>query len=238
MKISIIIPAYNEEKYLAPTLETIVTALNRVNIAKELIVVDNESTDSTADIAKRFGASVVKESIRNIGRVRNAGAETASGDVLVFIDADTSVPITLFERIAEIMSENDCFGGAVSVDYGPFERRWMRYYPALWKFWGSVFNMKQGAAQFCRRNIFFELGGYDESIFLGEDVAFYWSLSKLASQKGGHLDFIEDLSVLTSSRRFDKMSLWRTAVLTHPIFIGLFYKRASVWKDWYDNAVR
>ncbi len=46
------------------------------------------------------------------------------------------------------------------------------------------------------------------------------------------------MSVLTSSRRFDKMSLFKTLVLTHPIVIGLFHKKASVWKDWYENAVR
>ena len=221
-----------------PTLETIAVALRRGETEKELIIVDNKSTDGTADIATRFGASVVTESVRNIGRVRNTGAKAASGDVLIFIDADTRVPAELIDRIGIVMQDDRCFGGAVSVDYGPFERRWMRHYPALWKFWGRVFNMKQGAAQFCRREIFAELGGYDESIFLGEDVAFYWSLTKLARQKGGRLDFIENMSVITSSRRFDKMSLWRTAVLTHPIFIGLFYKRASVWKDWYDNAVR
>ena len=99
----------------------------------------------------------------------------------------------------------------------------MRHYPALWKFWGRVFNMKQGAAQFCRRNVFLELGGYDESIFLGEDVAFYWKLSKHARENRLFLEFIEDMSVTTSSRRFDKMSIVKTAVLTHrPILQASF----------------
>ncbi|HVF46914.1 MAG TPA: glycosyltransferase [Pyrinomonadaceae bacterium] len=238
MKLSVIVPAFNEAKYLGATLEAIAVATEKAAKGLELIVVDNASSDATALIAKEGGARVISETTRNISRVRNAGATYATGDVLIFIDADTRVPGELFERIEQAMRDERCMGGAVAVDYDPFERWWMRFYAAGWKFWGKVFNMKQGAAQFCRRSIFVELGGFDETIFLGEDVEFYWRLSRLAERRGGRLEFIEDMSVVTSSRRFDKMSLWRTLVLTHPLFILLFYKRASVWKDWYGEAIR
>lgn len=238
MKISIIIPAFNEEKYLASTLEKIVTALSQVEHPTELITVDNDSSDTTAEIAARFGSRVIKESVHNIGRVRNTGARAASGDVLVFIDADTGVPSGLLARIAEVMQDENCLGGSVAVDYQAFERWWMKFYAFGWKFWERAFNMKQGAAQFCRQTAFVELGGYDEKIYLGEDVEFYWRLAWLARKKNARLHFIEDLRVVTSSRRFDKMSLLRTLVVTNPLFIILFHKRASVWKDWYENAVR
>jgi len=103
MKISIIIPAYNEEKYLASTLASLVVARDRVGGDAEIIVVDNESTDRTAEIASSFSIRLINESVHNIGRVRNTGAAAANGDVLIFIDADTTVPAELFERVKGIM---------------------------------------------------------------------------------------------------------------------------------------
>ena len=238
MKVSIIIPAYNEESYLPATLESIDAALPDASVETEIIVVDNESTDRTREIAEKFGAQVVMETVHNIARVRNAGAKAASGDVLIFIDADTLVPRPLIQKISAVMEDERCFGGAVAVDYGAFRRKWMKWYMLGWKFWGKFFNMKLGAAQFCRKSIFERLGGYDESIYMGEDVMFYWRLSKFAGQKKAALFFIEDLQVTTSTRRFDKMSLWKTLLLTHPAFILLTAKRKKYWRDWYENIVR
>jgi len=238
MKVSIVIPAYNEEKCLLATLEKINAALAIVRCDSEIIVVDNESTDETARVAKSFGAKVFTETEHNIARVRNTGAKNSSGDVLIFVDADTLVPETLFQTIADQMKNEKCFGGAVAVDYEPSERQWMNYYLLGWRFWGNLFNMKQGAAQFCRKSIFDELHGYDETVYMGEDVMFYWRLSKFAKQKGGRLLFIKDPKVTTSARRFDRMSIWKTLLLTHPLFILLTSRRKRLWKDWYEKAVR
>jgi glycosyltransferase involved in cell wall biosynthesis len=238
MKISIIIPAYNEEDYLPATLEKICIGLANTDCKAETIVVDNESTDKTRSIAESFGAKVLTETEHNIAKVRNTGAKNAVGDVLIFIDADTLVPEILFQKIIGAMQDEKCFGGAVAVDYGEFKRRWMKFYLKGWQFWGTLFNMKQGAAQFCRKSVFEEIGGYDETIFMGEDVMFYWRLSKFAKQKSGQLLFIENPKVTTSPRRFDRMSVWKTLLLTHPLFILLTAKRKKFWRDWYENAVR
>jgi glycosyltransferase involved in cell wall biosynthesis len=237
VEFSIIIPAFNEEKYLPATLRSVRGALS--GLSAETIVVDNESTDETPVIAARFGAKVIPESVHNIGRVRNTGARAAQGDVLVFIDADTLVPKILFRRIADVMRKDEkCLGGAVAVTYSEMERKWMRHYLAAWRFWGKFFNMKMGAAQFCRRAVFEKTGGYDEEIFVGEDIHFYWRLGDRARRSGGYLFFIEDVQVVTSPRRFDRMSLWKTFLLTHPVYIRLNWKRKSVWKDWYERSVR
>jgi glycosyltransferase involved in cell wall biosynthesis len=238
MRLSVIIPAYNEEKLLPETLRRINTALEPLKGESELIVVDNESTDGTREIAESFGAAVLTESVKNIGAIRNTGARSAQGEVLVFFDADTFVPENLLTGIDEKMQDPKCFGGAVDVDYGKFERRWLRFMKTAWKFWGPIFNMKQGAAQFCRKEIFEAISGYDESIYLGEDIDIYWRLTKYAKKKGGFLNFIDDPKVLTSPRRFDKMSLWDTMVLTHPVYILLNWKRSKPWRQWYDGSVR
>lgn len=238
MRLSIIILAYNEEKLLPETLRHVRAAMERLSGQCELIVVDNESTDKTREIAESFGAAIVTESVKNIGAIRNSGAKVANGDVFVLFDADTFITEDLLSTIDERMLDAKCFGGAVDVDYGDFDRPWMRFMKRAWKFWGPVFNMKQGAAQFCRKDVFEELGGYDERIYLGEDIDIYWRLTKYAKQNGGTLSFIEDPKVITSTRRFDKMSLWDTMVLTHPVYILLNWKRSKPWGRWYDGSVR
>lgn len=238
MKISVVIPAYNEERCLPETLRRIGASLAASGRASEVIVVDNQSLDGTRRAAEDFGAVVVTEAEHNISAVRNAGARRAGGDVLVFIDADTLVPETLFGKIAAAMEDGACLGGAVAVAYERPGRGWMRLYLAGWKFWGKVFNMKQGAAQFCRRAVFGGLGGYDPTIYVGEDVEFYWRLSRRAAREGGRLHFVEDARVVTSARRFDKMGVWKTLLLTHPAFIRLNWRKRAYWKDWYERAVR
>lgn len=236
MKFSIIIPAFNEENFLPIALRAIEAA--SFDLPCEIIVVDNESTDRTAEVARDIGATIISEREHNIAKVRNTGAKKASGDILIFIDADTIVPPSLFQKIDEAMKDERCFGGAVAVSYEDFKRKWMQYYLLGWQFWGKFFNMKQGACQFCRRAVFENLYGYDESIFMGEDIEFYWRLSKFAKAGNGILHFVETPRVKTSSRRFDRMSLWKTLLLTHPIFIRLAWRKEYFWKDWYKTPVR
>jgi glycosyltransferase involved in cell wall biosynthesis len=238
MKVSVIIPAYNEELALPETLARICKALSVVACSAEIIVVDNDSQDKTKQVAEDFGAKVFSETEHNIGKVRNAGAKNSTGDVLIFIDADTLVAETLFQKISAVMKDEKCFGGAVAVGYQEFQRKWMKFYLMGWAFWGKFFNMAQGSAQFCRKSAFEKVKGYDQTIFMGEDIEFYWRLSKFAKQKSGYLHFIEHPKVITSARRFDKMSLWRTFLLTHPIFIRLTWRKKSFWNDWYEKAVR
>ena len=236
--VCVIIPAYNEEQCLPETLDRIGKALSIAACPSEIIIVDNDSQDRTKQVAESFGAKVFLEREHNISKVRDTGAKNSTGDVLIFIDADTLVPDTLFQRIAVVLKDEKCFGGAVAVEYEDFERKWMRFYLLGWKFWGTVFNMAQGAAQFCRKFVFEELEGYDQTIFVGEDIEFYWRLSKYAKRNKGYLYLVEHPKVVTSARRFDKMSLWKTFLLTHPIFIRLTWRKKSFWKDWYEKAIR
>jgi glycosyltransferase involved in cell wall biosynthesis len=238
MKISVIIPAYNEEKYLPATLERIVQALSLTGGDSEIIVADNGSDDKTREIAESFGAKVVSESVHNIAKVRNTGGKAASGDVFVFVDADTLVPDAVFQKIAGAMENDSCYGGAVSVEYGEFERKWLKYYFLGWQFWENIFNTKQGATQFCRRAAFEAVGGYNEAIYMGEDVDFYWRLTKYARQKRGTMFFIATPKVKTSARRYSRMEWWKILVITHPFFMYPAARSKRFWKDWYEKPVR
>lgn len=241
MLISIIVPAFNEEKYIGATLDSIRRAqqllLDEKSAASEIVVVDNASTDSTSGIARSFGARVFNEPVHNVARVRNVGAAGAGGDVLVFVDADVLVPERFLCRIHEAMSDRLCMGGAVDTDYRP-ARYSVKVYLRMWRIVGRASGMAQGAAQFCRKDIYAALCGYDETLYMGEDVDFYWRLKRFAKHRQGYAQLICDLQVAPSSRRFDQWFLWRTLVWTNPLFILFFRRRKSVWKGWYIEAPR
>src|SRR5262245_60492739 len=102
MKISVIVPAFNEERLLASSLAAIKRAANVFEIRGwdfELIVSNNNSTDRTAAIATNEGATVVFEPINQISRARNRGASVATGEWVVFIDADSYPTGELFEDL-------------------------------------------------------------------------------------------------------------------------------------------
>jgi glycosyltransferase involved in cell wall biosynthesis len=236
MSISVIVPAYNEERYLGETLKSIQRAkeflLKRDAVPTEIIVVDNGSTDSTSDLARSCGASVVHEPKHIVARVRNAGASSAKGNVLVFIDADTIVPEQLLWRIKEVMASPACFGGAVATEYRP-AKTLVKIHLHLWRILGKVAGMAQGATQFSRRDVFASLRGYDESLYMGEDVDFHWRLKRFAKRKNGQICFIEDIQVVPSARRFDQWPLWRTLIWTNPFFVLAFRRKERAWRGWY-----
>lgn len=238
MKISVIVPAFNEASCLAQTLASISAALSVAGCDSEIVVVDNESTDKTPKIAIAVGARVVNESEHVIARVRNTGAAQTDGDVLVFIDADTLVPEMLFVRIAEVMEDEKCFGGGVAVEYFPIERTWIKYYVTVWVFMARFVRTTQGAAQFYRRSAFEEIKGYDETIFVGEDMEIYTRLKRLAQRSGGRVELIRDLKVTSSARKFDKLGILRTLFFTHPVTMFLAWRKRWVWKHWYEKAIR
>ncbi len=237
MLISVIIPAFNEESYLAATLSSLRDAISVCRCGVELIVVDNGSSDRTGEVARSFGTTVVHEAIHNIARVRNAGASAARGDVLAFVDADTIVPSCFLEKVAAAMSNPACFGGSADIIHTPVSKL-LRAYLHAWRWFGNQLDMAQGAAQFCRRSAFDVLKGYDDSYFIGEDVDFYWRLQKLCRKTGSHLSFLDDVKVVPSPRRFDLTPTWRTLIWTNPVFIALFRKRSAAWTAWYVKTPR
>jgi glycosyltransferase involved in cell wall biosynthesis len=241
MLLSIVVPAFNEERYLGETL----ASLNRAkafleqepSYQAEIIVVDNDSDDSTANVARALGATVATEALHNIAKVRNTGARSSNGDVIVFVDADTLVPENLLSRIVEAMSDDNCFGGAVDCDYRPMKAA-VRAYLQFWRIIGRLTGMAQGATQFCRKDVFFKLNGYDETLFMGEDVDLYWRLKKFARRRNCRVAFINDIRVIPSTRRFEQWQFWRTLLWTNPLLIFMFRRNRAFWRGWYRAAPR
>ncbi len=241
MNLTIIVPAFNEADYLPATLDAIevATAHLRAHSGTEVetVVVDNNSTEETAAIARNQGATVVHEPVQGIARARNTGASHAQGDVLVFVDADVLMPPALLEAIHDAMSDPACIGGGMDVEYRP-RRRSMRLYLRAWRVLARRMRLVQGATQFCRRSVFEQVGGYDEQAWIGEDVDFYKSMERFARSTGSTVRFIEQPRVQASARRFDKWPLWKALLWTNPLFIALFRRRKAFWTGWYRRPVR
>jgi len=115
MRLSVVVPARNEERCLPACLG----ALRRQTLKEfELIVVDSASSDRTGEIARAFGAKVVRLEEPGVSRARQAGFEAAKGDVIASTDADTIVPPDWLERLTAPFSEPDVVGTYGDVVYG------------------------------------------------------------------------------------------------------------------------
>ena len=238
VKFSVVVPAFNEEAYLGATLDSLQTAAealcSRISAEVETIVVDNNSRDRTASVARQHGATVIHEPVQLIARARNAGARRASGDVLVFVDADVIVPPEFLIRIHAAMSDPACIGGGVETTWRA-RRLSVRLYLGAWWLLVRLTGMVLGAAQFARRDAFEAVGGYDERTWIGEDVDFVWRLGR---KTGRRIRRIRKPPVRPSTRRFDKWPLWKILIWTNPLFIAVFRRWKAVWSGWYSRAVR
>lgn len=181
--ISFIIPAFNEEAQLGPTLAAIPATLSG-ETSYEILVVDNGSTDRTAEVASAAGARVIWKEPGTIGSARNAGARGSKGKYLVFLDADVVLGTTWGERVPGVLADLDehprsLSGGMCIVpDSGSWiERVWFKPRES------SAFSHLGTGHLLTTREFFFELGGFDESLEVGED----YDLSRRAIMAGGSL---------------------------------------------------
>jgi len=200
-RISIIIPAHNEEEYLPITLEALAKAkaAYRDPRAIEIIVVDNRSDDTTAHIAREHGAKVVHEPQRSIAKARNAGAKAAQGKYLLFVDADTIIDDSSLNKIEKVVSTNTVIAGGCFVDYddgwqAKLIARGINYFVARpGRAWGTFF--------FCDRCAFKKVGGFDESMYAAEEINLSKRLRVEGKRQGKSFYVIQEYLAITSGRR-------------------------------------
>jgi rSAM/selenodomain-associated transferase 2 len=184
----------------------------------EVIVSDGESQDNTAEIAEKWGAKVI-QSRPNRGRQMNLGAQKASGDILLFLHADTLLPDSYSDLIREAMIDPNVVGGAFAWKVEP-STPFLRYLERNVAWRTKIFRMPYGdQAYFVRASVFQEMGGYAD-IPLMEDVEFIRRL-----RKAGKLAFIPQ-DVVTSPRRYQKRGPVRTALRNKLTLFG-YYLRIS-----------
>jgi glycosyltransferase involved in cell wall biosynthesis len=175
--ISFVIPAYNEEHLLPQAIDAIQIAACGLGMPFEIVVADDASTDATAAVAQGKGARVIAANNRQIAATRNAGANAAVGDMLIFVDADTLVTESVVRAAVAAMQAGAAGGGCAFRFDGqlPLYGRLMQaiaipLYQAL--------GLASGCFLFCRREAFFAAGGFDESLFAAEEAVISRALRK------------------------------------------------------------
>ncbi len=196
-ELTIIIPVLNEAKTIASTLEAIGPFM-----PVEVIVVDGGSTDSTRDIAAKTQAPVIP-SPKGRAKQMNQGAKLASGDVLLFLHADTRLPLSATSDILSALEDPRCVGGRFDVRLDG--KSWLlRLVGILISLRSRLTKVATGdQAIFVRRKVFEEIGGFPE-IPLMEDIAF----SRMLKKKG-RVACLKS-RVITSARRWEKEGIWLT----------------------------
>jgi len=204
VKLSVVIPAFNEEKLLGACLDSVVAAFSGQPGAPgyELIVCDNNSTDGTASVAAGRGVKVVFEPLNLISGSRNSGAAAASGDWLLFMDADSRLSSATLGRALDLMRSGSCLGGGATIDFDPAPPLWGRVLTGLWNAVSRVFGLAAGSFLFCRRDAFVAVGGFSPLFYAGEEVALSRALKRWGSVRGLSFQIITSAPHVSSGRKF------------------------------------
>ena len=226
MRVSVVIPAFNEEKLLPTTLAAIrgaATAFEQRGWTWDCVVCDNNSTDGTAACARAAGAVVVFEPVNQIGRARDAGARAATGDWLVFIDADST--------------PSPALGGGSTVELELGTPRYARFVCGIWNLCSRLAGWAAGSCVWVEAAAFREVGGFGTEYYACEEVFLSRRLKSLARRTSRRFVILSGSPLHTSSR---KLKLYTVTEAARFFFRMLFSagraaKRPENCDIWYDG---
>jgi glycosyltransferase involved in cell wall biosynthesis len=238
MRLSIVIPAFNESRLIEQTLRSVFTSISanqQAGFTSEVIVVDNNSTDNTAELARQAGARVVFEPINQIGRARNTGAAQATGDWLLFLDADSLLNPGLLADILQTIASGTYVGcgSTLRMDGLPW---WANLTLQFWTSLSVLCRWAAGALVVCRRDAFQDVGGFDQELYALDEIRLSKQLKQWGRQRGLSFTILTGHPLETSSR---KVSLYSSREIASQIFRIFFLpkktlhdkKHLSVWYD-------
>jgi glycosyltransferase involved in cell wall biosynthesis len=203
MKISVIVPAFNEEKLIGETLRRIEAAMSAFrdrDWQTELVVCDNNSTDRTGELARAAGATVIFEPVNQIARARNTGARAASGDWLIFVDADSHPSRELLAEVADTIQTCNVLAGGCTVKLDSSDFIATKF-ARLWNCISRVAKYAAGSFIFCDATAFRDIGGFDERLFASEEIDLSKRLKRLARQTGRRMVILHRHPLVTSARK-------------------------------------
>jgi GT2 family glycosyltransferase len=179
--ISFIVPAHNEDALLGRTLSALHNSARALGEPYDIVVIDDASTDRTCEIAREHNVRVISVSHRQIAATRNAGAAVATGDILIFVDADTTITEQALRAATDAIRHGAVGGGAaVRFDEGrlPFYARVLEFLlPPLLR----MLRLAPGCFIFCTRQAYLAAGGFDEALYVTEEVGFAERLKRQGS---------------------------------------------------------
>lgn len=204
VKVSVIIPALNEEKYIERTLKSV----SKQTIPRddyEIIVSDGKSSDNTVKISRKYADKVISTKNKSIAEGRNKGAKRAKGELLVFVDADTVVNKSLLKKIVKTFKNKNVSGAYVKYIYD-FNSIFLYIINIVFLILFKLINLfipkintVSGMCIIARKSDFKKIKGFNEDMYTKEDVDLYINLKDVG-------DFVLiDEEVYPSTRRFKKM---------------------------------
>ena len=205
MKFSIIIPARNEERWLGACLDSIRAAARTYPGEVEVVVVLNRCTDGTELIAREHGAKVISDEARNLAHLRNAGARASSGDILVTIDADSTMTPNMLTEIDRKLRSGKYIGGGVPIHP---ERLSLGLVVSGLLILSFLPPGISAGLFWCLRSVFEVIGGFDESRIVGEDVDFAIRLKAYGKKRKQRFGTLWKTHITTSCRKFDQLGDW------------------------------
>lgn len=209
MKVSVIIPAFNEEKLLGSCIDSVRSAFAVQSYPGEyeILVCNNNSSDTTAAIAAARGVKVVFEPLNQIAGARNCAAAAAVGDWLLFVDADSCLAAPTLGAALKLMRGAATAGGGAVIGFSPPPPLWGRVMAGTWNIISRVFSVAAGSFVFCRADAFRAVGGFSSQLYAAEELYLSLAIRRWGTARGLAFRIITSAPHLSSSRKFYIYSL-------------------------------
>lgn len=225
MKITVVIPAHNEEQYIGRCLESIDNQRLPEGMDVDVIVVLNRCTDKTADIAKGYGATTLIDDSKNLSAIKNTGIRAASTEWVLTIDADSWMSEGVMNEIFKHAQSTHCLGGGIRIKP---ERRSVGITVGYAMMLVPAFFLKLSFGLYWFKKVDFEaIQGFDENRHIAEDVDFLQRLKRHGRTTGRGHTHITEAFITTSCRKFDEFGDWH--------FVRLFGNPCRVRKAIYGG---
>jgi glycosyltransferase involved in cell wall biosynthesis len=238
--LSVVIPAFNEEALLADSLRSVraaMRAFDELGWTSELIVCDNNSTDRTASIARAAGATVCVEPVNQIARARNTGASHATGDWLVFVDADSNPSVALFSDVAGAIRAGRCLAGGSTVQLAGSHHWVVTLFTHVWNALSRIARWAPGSFIFCEASAFQTMGGFSEELYAGEEIDLFRRFKRLARRRGRTIVILHRHPLRTSDRKVHLYTLRELLSFLAATLLsrGRTLRSAQKCFAWYDG---
>jgi glycosyltransferase involved in cell wall biosynthesis len=224
--VSVVIPARDEEDYVAAALESIAAQTWRPRDLEAIVVV-NGTEDRTLPVARAtaerlggFPVRLVDDPTAGVSRAKNAGARLARGDLLVFLDADSRMAPDLIEKIVAASERAPAGSIRIVADSDdPIDGAFFRLLE-----WGKGLFGIHANMLFCSRALFEDVGGFDERLYQAEDL----DLLRRIATRGERVTHVADSSIATSPRRLHEGPL-RVGLLR--VFARWTLGHVGIWRE-------
>jgi len=219
-------------RLIARTVRNLLDAAKEAGLTCEVIVADDASSDGTGRAAEEAGAAVVRHERRQISATRNLGARASFGDLLIFVDADTWPNARALRQAVDAMQAGAAGGGA-SMRFDGEVPLYARVIAPLFNLAFRIKGRTGGAFFFCRRKALEAVGGWDETVFAGEEI-----FLAIAIKRTGRFVVIRE-PVLTSGRKLRSHSGWELlGVLLRVVVSRGSIRRRESLDVWYGPRRR